>query len=27
LGRDAAGIIEDVGEGVLEFHKGQRVIA
>ncbi|GFF57161.1 hypothetical protein IFM51744_09112 [Aspergillus udagawae] len=25
--QDAAGIIEDVGEGVLEFHKGQRVIA
>ncbi|RHZ62473.1 zinc-binding alcohol dehydrogenase family protein [Aspergillus thermomutatus] len=27
LGRDAAGIIEDVGEGVVRLHKGQRVIA
>ncbi|KAJ6125616.1 zinc-binding oxidoreductase CipB [Penicillium samsonianum] len=27
LGRDAAGTVEEVGEGVTRFHKGQRVIA
>jgi NADPH:quinone reductase-like Zn-dependent oxidoreductase len=27
LGRDAAGTVEEVGEGVTRFRKGQRVIA
>ncbi|RDH29045.1 zinc-binding oxidoreductase CipB [Aspergillus welwitschiae] len=27
LGRDAAGIVVDIGEGVTQFHRGQRVIA
>ncbi|KAJ5357428.1 zinc-binding oxidoreductase CipB [Penicillium brevicompactum] len=27
LGRDAAGTVKEVGEGVTRFHKGQRVIA
>ncbi|CAK41438.1 uncharacterized protein An12g10910 [Aspergillus niger] len=27
LGRDAAGMVVDIGEGVTQFHRGQRVIA